>query len=147
MDIETIKKLREQTGAGVMDASKALEEASGNYDNAVELLKAKGVEKAAKKSDREIKAGKIFSYVHSGRVGALLKLGCETDFVAKNDAFVLLGNDIVMQIVSMGPENIEELLEQDFVKDTSRKIKDLISDTVSKTGENITIVEFSHLSV
>ncbi|MDQ5981345.1 MAG: elongation factor Ts [Patescibacteria group bacterium] len=147
MDIETIKKLREQTGAGVMDASKALEEAGGNYDKAVEILKAKGVEKAAKKSDREIKAGKVFSYVHSGRVGALLKLGCETDFVAKNDAFVSLGNDIVMQIVSMGPENIEELLEQDFVKDTSRKIKDLISDTVSKTGENITIVEFNHLSV
>lgn len=147
MDIETIKKLREQTGAGVMDASKALEEAGGNYDKAVEILKAKGVEKAAKKSDREIKAGKVFSYVHSGRVGALLKLGCETDFVAKNDAFVSLGNDIVMQIVSMGPENIEELLEQDFVKDASRKIKDLISDTVSKTGENITIVEFNHLSV
>lgn len=147
MDIELIKKLREQTGAGVMEAKNALEQSNDDFDKAVEFLKAQGLAKAAKKSDREIKSGRIFSFIHSGRVGALLKLGCETDFVAKTDDFEKLGNEIAMQIASMAPENIEELLKQDYVRDSSMTINDMIANVVAKIGENITVVEFSRLDV
>lgn len=145
--IEEIKKLREETGAGVMDAKKALEDASGNFDAAKELLKQKGVERAAKKAEREIKAGNIFSYVHAGRVGALVKIGCETDFVAKNEAFIKAGNEIAMHVAAMQPSSVEELLEQDYIRDSSKKIKDLITDLVSKTGENVILADVSYLAL
>jgi elongation factor Ts len=148
MDINTIKNLREETGAGVMEAKKALEEANNDVAKAKEILKAKGVEKAVKKSDREIKSGRIFSYVHAtGTVGSIIKLGCETDFVAKNDEFIKLGNEIAMQAAAMDPQNVEELLEQDYIRDSSKKIRDLITAAVSKTGENITLAEISRLAL
>jgi elongation factor Ts len=150
MDINTIKTLREETGAGVMDAKKALEESNGDLEQAKKILQEKGVERAEKKSDREIKAGRIFSYIHStGTVGSLVKLGCETDFVAKNEEFTKVGNEIAMQYAAMGSENttIEELLDQDYIRDTSKKIKDLITAAVSKTGENITLAEVTRFSI
>lgn len=150
MDINAIKNLREETGAGVIDAKKALEEANGDIEKAKELLKAKGVERAGKKSDREINAGKVFSYIHStGTVGSLIKLGCETDFVAKNDEFTKVGNEIAMQVAAMGSDEltIEELLEQDYIRDTSKKIKDLITGAISKTGENITLAEITRYAI
>jgi elongation factor Ts len=145
--IEEIKQLRDETGAGVMDAKKALEESNGDVAKAKEYLKQKGLERAAKKADREIKAGLIFSYIHAGRVGALVKLGCETDFVAKNEAFVKTGNEIAMHVAAMQPESIEVLLEQDYIRDSSKKIKDLVTDLISKTGENIVLAEVSFLSI
>lgn len=150
MDINIIKNLREETGAGVMDAKKALEDAAGDVEKAKELLRAKGVERASKKSDREINAGKVFAYIHStGTVGSLIKLGCETDFVAKNDEFTKVGNEIAMQVAAMGTEDltIEDLLEQDYIRDTSKKIKDLITEAVSKTGENITLAEITRFAI
>ena len=145
--IEEIKKLREETGAGVMDAKKALEDSNGDFTQAKEYLKQKGVERATKKADREIKAGLIFSYIHAGRVGSLVKMGCETDFVAKNEAFVKTGNEIAMHVAAMQPQSVEELLEQDYIRDSSKKIKDLITDLVSKTGENIVLAEISYLTI
>lgn len=148
MDIETIRKLREQTGAGVMEAKKALEETSGDLNKAIEYLKSKGVEKAAKKAEREIKAGRVFSYIHgTGKVGSIVKLGCETDFVAKNEEFEKLGNEIAMQATAMGMESVENLLEQDYIRDSSKKVKDLITAVISKTGENITLVEAVRLEI
>lgn len=148
MDINTIKQLREETGAGVMEAKKALEESNNDYEKAKQILKAKGVEKAEKKSEREIKAGRVFSYIHgNGRVGALVKLGCETDFVAKNEEFEKLGTEIAMQVAAMAPQNVEELLDQDYIRNSSQKIKDLVTDVVSKTGENITLLDISRLEV
>ncbi len=150
MDINIIKNLREETGAGVMDAKKALEESGGDVEKAKQILQEKGVERAAKKGDREIKAGRIFSYIHStGTVGTLVKLGCETDFVAKNEEFTKLGNEIAMQYAAMGSENttVEELLEQDYIRDSSKKIKDLVTGAVSKTGENITVAEVTRFSL
>jgi len=148
MDIAIIKKLREETGAGVMDAKKALEDASGDLVKAKELLKAKGLEKAQKKADREIKSGKVFTYIHGeGRVGSIIKLGCETDFVAKNEEFVKLGNEIVMQVAAMNPENIDDLLEQNYIREASKQVKDLLTDAIAKIGENITIVEIYRLAV
>jgi len=146
--IDLIKKLRDETGAGVMDAKKALEKSADDFEKAKSYLKEKGIEKAAKKSDREIKAGKIFAYIHGeGTVGAIAKLGCETDFVAKNDEFVKLGNEIAMQIAAMKPESVEGLLEQDYIRDPSKKVNDLITEAVSKIGENITIVDIACFEV
>jgi elongation factor Ts len=142
-NLETIKKLREETGAGVIDAKKALEESNGDYNKAKELIKARGIEKAEKKSEREIKAGRIFTYVHgNGKVGAMVKLGCETDFVAKNDEFSKLGNEIAMQVAAMAPDSLESLLSQDYIRNSSLTIKDLITESISKTGENITLIEY-----
>jgi len=148
MSLEDIRKLREETGAGVMDAKKALEEASGDMEKAKDILKTKGLKKAAKKSEREIKEGRVFTYVHGeGRVGAMLKLGCETDFVAKNEKFAELGSNIVMQIAAMAPESKEELLEQPYIKDSKKKVSDLLSDAISTIGENITIEDFARLEI
>lgn len=147
MNIEDIKKLRELTGAGVMDARKALEESNGDIEKAKEYLKNKGVERAQKKADREIKAGSIFSYIHGSTVGSLVKIGCETDFVAKNEEFMKLGGEVAMQVAAMNPENVEELLEQDYIRDASKKMKDLVTEVISKTGENIVIAEFTRYSL
>ncbi len=148
MDLKDVKKLREETGAGVMDAKKALEDANGDFEKAKDLLKEKGLKKAAKKSEREIKEGRIFTYTHGeGRVGAMLKLGCETDFVAKNDEFEKLGSNIVMQIAAMNPESKENLLEQSYIKDSSKTVSTLISDAIAKIGENIVIEDFARLEI
>jgi elongation factor Ts len=147
MDIKQIKKLRELTGAGVMDAKTALESNGNDFDKAVQYLKAKGIEKAAKKSEREIKAGRIFSYIHGGRVGALVKVGCETDFVAKNAEFEKLGNEVAMQVAAMGVTDIAALLAEPYIRDASKTIEDLVTDTISKIGENITIVEVVRLEI
>ncbi len=147
MNIDDIKKLREATGAGVMDAKKALEDSNNDFEKAKEYLKSKGLERAQKKSEREIKAGAVFSYIHGGKVGALVKLGCETDFVAKNDEFVKIGTEIAMQVAAMAPENVEELLEQDYIRDSSKKVRDLVTDLVSKTGENVVVAEISRLAI
>lgn len=148
MDLESIKKLREETGAGVMDAKSALDQSNGNIEKAKEILRAKGLEKAGKKSDREIKAGRVFSYIHgAGKVGAIVKIGCETDFVAQNEELGKLGNEIAMQVAAMSPESVEALLEQPYIRESSKTIKDLLSEVISKTGENITIIETKRLEV
>lgn len=144
MDIKTedIKKLREETGAGVVDCKKALKEAEGDYDKAVEVIKEKGVAIAKKKSDRETGAGAIKSYIHGNRVGALLELRCETDFVTKSEPFQELAHEIAMQIASMNPEDPEELLEQEYIKDPEKTIEDLITETITEVGENISVKRF-----
>ena len=106
--LETIKKIREQTGAGVIDIKKALDEANGKEDDAIKILKKKGLEKADKKSDRNAGEGVIATYVHTnGKVAALVKVLCETDFVAKNEEFQSLAKDIAMQVVAMNPKSVD----------------------------------------
>lgn len=139
---EDIKKLREETGAGVMDAKKALEEAGGDVNKAKEVLKAAGVEKAEKRAERVTAQGVIETYIHAGRVGAMVELNCETDFVARTDEFKNLAKEISMQIASMDPKDVEELVNQDYIREPSKKIKDLVTDTIAKTGENVQIKRF-----
>lgn len=130
-----IKKLREETGAGVMRVKNVLNEVKGDEKKALEILKKEGFEKVAKRGGRETKQGKVFTYTHhTGHVGVLVELFCETDFVARNDLFENLGKDLVLQVASMGEKNIEK---QDFVKDPSKKVSDLIKEVIAKTGENI----------
>ena len=144
---ELILKLRSETGAGVMDAKNALAELSGDYDKAkAELLKL-GLAKAAKKADRQVTAGLVESYIHTGRVGALVKISCETDFVAKTDEFKLLAKEVAMQVSAMDPENVEELLKSAYIRDSKKSVEDLIKETIAKVGENIQVSEFSRFEI
>ncbi|MCZ2111886.1 MAG: translation elongation factor Ts [Dehalococcoidia bacterium] len=155
---EQIKALREETGAGVMDAKRALEEAGGDAKKAKDILREKGVAAAAKRSDRETSNGVVESYIHAGgRIGVLVELNCETDFVANTEDFRALARSIAMQVAAMNPavvnpedrtaahEGSDEevcLVKQPFIRDASRTIGDLIHDTVAKTGENVRVRRF-----
>ena len=145
--IDQIKKLREKTAAGVMECRKALEETKGDEKKAEELLKKWGIEKSAKKADRETKAGLIESYVHAGKVGVLLELLCETDFVARTDDFKHLAHEVCLQIASMNPKDVKILLSQEYIRDPKMKIEELVKQTIGKLGENITLSRFTRLAL
>lgn len=142
LNTDQIKELRAKTGAGVMDAKTALEESNGDVAKAEEWLKQKGLASAAKKSQRETKQGLVDAYIHNGRIGVLLEINCETDFVARTDDFKQLCHDVALQIASMEPESVKALLEQDFIKDPSQTILDLVKGAIAKIGENIVINRF-----
>ncbi len=138
--MDQIKQLREETGAGIMDVRKALTESNGDLKAAREWIEKKGLKRAAEKSDRSTEAGYVFSYVHfNGKVGSLVKLACETDFVAKTEDFQNLGKEIAMQAASMKPESVEELMKQDYLRDSSKTIEGMIKALSGKTGENIRV--------
>ena len=139
---EDIQRLREITSAGVMNCKKALEEAGGDFDKALELIREKGIIIAEKKSSRKTGAGVLESYLHNNRVGVLLELRCETDFVVRSEPFKELTHELVMQIAAMNPENVEKLLEQPYIKNESVTISELIKQTVAKVGENIQVEKF-----
>ncbi|OGG06035.1 translation elongation factor Ts [Candidatus Gottesmanbacteria bacterium RIFCSPHIGHO2_02_FULL_40_24] len=146
--IDRIKKIRELTGYGIMDCRKALEEAAGDEKKAVELLNIWGIEKSAKKKDRETKAGLIQSYIHGeGKIGVLIELLCETDFVARTDDFKNLAHELCLQISSMNPKDIKELLKQEYIRDTGLTIGDMIKQTIGKLGENITVSRFVRMQL
>lgn len=147
LNIDDIKRLREETGAGIADCREALEEAKGNFEKAKEVLKTKGLDKASSKSGREVKAGLVETYSHNGKVGVLVELLCETDFVAKTEDFKTLAHEIVLQIASMAPENVEELLKQEYIRDNSQTIDSLIKAAVAKLGENIQIGRISRIAL
>lgn len=138
-----VAKLRESTGAGVMDAKNALAEAKGDSAKAAELLKQRGLDKAAKKSERETGEGVIHSYIHGGgTVGVLLELSCETDFVARNDDFKTLANDLALQIAASDAADPDTLLKEAFIKDPDQTVEDVIKAAVAKLGENIQLKRF-----
>ena len=148
MTIDDIRKLREETGVGVMDARKALEESKGDIKKAGVWLKKNAVAKALKKADRTTGDGAIFSYVHqTGKVSAMVKLGCETDFVARTDDFQKLGKELAMQIASMNPKDIDGLCGQDWIRDNKKKIKQIIDEVIAKVGENVKVVEFTRMEI
>jgi elongation factor Ts len=190
---EQIKELRERTGAGLLDCKKALIENNGDLEKSTNFLREKGLAKASKKAERATKEGRIVSYLHSnGKIGVLLELNCETDFVAKNEEFEVLGKEICMQVAASSPlyitpeevpaEIIESekkilrsqllaegkkeeildkiipgklnsyysencLLEQQYIKDNKKLIKDVIKEAISKFGENITIGRFTRYQI
>ncbi len=188
-----VKELREKTGAGMMDCKKALQEADGDFEKAIELLRKKGIAKAAKRADREANEGVVMAYIHPGsKLGALVEVNCETDFVAKTDDFQEFAKNIAMHIAASNPlavsreeldptllekekeiyreqalasgkpEHIVEkivegrlekyysevcLLEQPYVKDPDKTIKDLLTETIAKVGENINIKRFARFRI
>jgi len=146
--LDTLKKLREETQAGVADCKNALVDAGGDYKKAKELLKERGIEKAAKKGDRETAAGLIESYVHAGgKVGVLVEIRCETDFVAKNDAFKTLAHELALQIAAMEPKDVNELLTSPYIRDPKTTMQDLVKQTIATIGENITITQFTRMQL
>lgn len=140
---EEIKALRDETGLSIMECKKALDEAGGDKDKAIAILKEKGASIAAKKGDRTLGAGAVVAYIHaSGTIGVMTELACETDFVGKNPEFKAVAHDIAMHIAAMNPADVEELLAQDFIKDPSKKISDLVNGAVQKFGERTEVSRF-----
>lgn len=144
-----VQALRSETGAGVMDVKKALLDAAGDAGKAKALLDERGLAKAAKKGEREASEGIVHAYIHgNGRIGVLLELNCETDFVARNAEFTGLATDLAMHIAAMnplvvdGPDAEASLLKQPFIKDPSRNVEDVIKALIAKLGENITVSRF-----
>jgi len=139
-DIKLLKKLRDETGVSFSVCKKALEESKNNLVDAKKLLTKWGADKAASKADRKTGAGAIFSYVHHNKkVASLVEVKCETDFVSGNKEFQTLGQELAMQVASLSAEKVEELLDQEYVRDPSKKVSDLIKEAVLKFGENIVI--------
>jgi elongation factor Ts len=148
IDAEAIKRLKEETGAGVMDAKNALEEAGNDYETAKQALIAKGLAKAETKSERVTRDGLVYSYIHSGgKVGSMVLLACETDFVAKTEDFRKLCHEIALQVATEEYEDVNQLIESEYIRDGSKKVSDLIKETIAKVGENIELKEFARFSV
>lgn len=171
---DQVKQLREKTGAGIMDSKRALQEADGDMVKAESLLKAQGLARAGKKGGREALQGVIEPYVHGqGRIGALVEVNCETDFVARTPEFKQLAHDIAMQVAAMNPRYVASddipdsdkdkmaadfgsldeaikqtvLLEQPFIRDGKVTINDLVKSGIAKLGENIQITRFSRFEL
>jgi elongation factor Ts len=143
IDYKKLKQLREDTGVSFSLCKKALEETKNNIERSKKLLSKWGVEKANDKQSRETKQGAIFSYVHHNKkIAVLVEIVCETDFVGKNKDFQTLGTEIAMQIASVRVNNVDELLSIEYMRDSSKKISDLIKDAILKFGENIKISRF-----
>ncbi len=163
ISVTQIKDLREKTSAGVIECKNALLEAEGNIDKACQILQERGLATAEKKKGRETSQGMIDAYIHAGgRIGAMVELNCETDFVAKTKEFRDLAHNLALQIAASSPqflapedaqgENcpaLEEvcLLEQPFIKDESKKIKDLVTEVAAKMGENVKIKRFARFEL
>lgn len=140
VSVEQIKSLREKTGLGIHDVKHALEEAGGNEEKAMAILKEKGLSTVAKKASRSTNQGLIDTYIHgAGRIGAMVEVNCETDFVARTDDFKYFVHEIALQVASMNPENVDELLDQPYFRDPSKTVKDLLTDIIAKLGENMKI--------
>ena len=193
IDAKLVMELRQKTGAGMMDCKKALLESNGSLENAIDHLRKTGITKAEKKGTRQTKEGLIYSYIHAGsRLGVLLEINCETDFVGKTDGFSELAHNIAMQIAATNPlslnkESLDEsivnrernifkgqaesqgkpekiiekmiegrmqkffqescLLEQTYIKDPDKKVKDLITESIATLGENISINRFIRFAI
>jgi len=142
MDMEKVKALREKTGAGVMDVKKALDDAKGDEKEAEKLLAKRSVEIVAKKSERATSQGLIESYVHLGKIGVLVELNCETDFVARNDEFKAFAHEVALQAATTEAKDVQGLLKEFYFKDTTKTTQDLLNEAIAKTGENIKIKRF-----
>ena len=158
---EQIKELRARTGAGIMDCKRALEETEGDIAAAQAILKQRGLAKAEKKAHREVRQGLVESYIHpGGRIGALVEVNCETDFVAHTDEFKKLACDLTLQVAAMDPSFIGSddvpqevdpsqvcLLHQPFIRDPQKTVQDIITETIAKVGENIRVRRFARFEL
>jgi elongation factor Ts len=139
IDMSLVKKLREQTGVGILECKKAIGEANNNFEKAIELLRKKGFEKAKSKASRATNQGAIGSYIHSNnKVGVLLELGCETDFVAKNEDFLALQKEICLQIAAMSPQYISE---NDIPQQVIEKEKEIYREQMKNSGKPDNVLE------
>jgi elongation factor Ts len=160
--LDLIKELRERSGGGVMDCKRALEATGGNIDKAVAYLQEQGIASAAKKANRETSQGLIDSYIHAGRIGAIVEVNCETDFVARTEDFKTLVHEIAMHVAAANPQYLtaddipagtegkpEELalMEQPYIRDAGKSVRQLVQETIGKTGENIQVRRFTRFEL
>ena len=159
----SIKELREQSGAGIMDCRKALLEAGGDMEKALDILKQRNLLLVEKKAKRSTTQGLVEAYVHTGgRIGSLVELNCETDFVGRTDEFKVLAHELAMQVTALCPQFISEeeipegdnvepqaacLLLQPYIKDPTKTIQDIINETIAKTGENVKVNRFARFEL
>lgn len=166
---DDIKRLREETSCGIIDCKKALEESKGDFNKAKEILRKRGLEMATKKADRVAKEGRVESYVHNNKIGVLVEVNCETDFVARNEDFMKFSKDVAMHIAAMSPKYLKKedvpadvlakeadqnafikancLLSQAFIKDAGKSIGDLLNELIAKIGENIQINRYVRFKI
>ncbi len=148
IDVKLIKKLRDETAASIADVRIALEETNGDYKKALIWLKQHGMEKAEKKADRKTSQGLIEAYIHqNGKVGVLVEILCETDFVARTDDFKRLAHEVAMQVAAMNPKNVDTLLKQEYIRDGSVTIEQLVKQTIGILGENIVIKQITRFEI
>jgi elongation factor Ts len=145
--VPDIQKLRDLTGAGVMECKKALAEAGGDFEKAKAIIHERGLVKVEKRADRETGAGLVESYVHNERIGVLVEVRAETDFVVRSEPFRHLAHELVLQISAMAPKNVEELLKQPYIKDESKTIDDLVKDVIARVGENVRVNKFYRIEI
>lgn len=139
---DDIKKLRELTSAGISDIKEALDAAGGDTDSALKILKEKGASIAAKKANRTTEQGLVEVYAHMGRIGAMVEVNCETDFVARNPEFKELAHELVLQVASLDSDELEDLLAMGLIKEPSKTVQELITEKIAKLGENIKVRRF-----
>ena len=163
ISVDAIKALRSTTGAGIMDSKRALEAADGDTKKAEEILRQQGIASAAKKANRATNQGLVESYIHSGgRIGAIVEVNCETDFVARTGDFKELAHNLAMQVAAMSPSYVDEsdapdrhetddiqdcLMQQPYIRDPSMTVHDLVKETVGKLGENVRVRRFTRFSL
>ncbi|MEK7110491.1 MAG: translation elongation factor Ts [Patescibacteria group bacterium] len=145
-DTNLVQKLREITGAGVMDCKKALNDAKNDIEKAKALIMERGLAKVEKRAGRETGAGMVKAYVHNDRIGVIVELRAETDFVVRSDPFQELAREVAMQISATAPENVEALLKQPYIRDESKTVEQVIGEVIARVGENIRIASFARLS-
>lgn len=146
--IDQIKKIREETQLPLSDIRAALEETEGNEAAAKKILLEKSRDRAEKKKSREAGDGMVFTYVHQGgKVGVMLDLRCETDFVARTEVFQNLGKELCLQIASMDPQSTEELLEQEYVREPEKKVSDMVGEASGTLGEHVKVEKFVRYSI
>jgi len=142
-----IQKLRQVTGAGVMECKKAMEEAGSDYEEALKLIHRRGQVKADKRSKRETGAGMIESYVHNNRIGVLVDVRAETDFVVRSTDFRVLAKELAMQVAAENPKDINDLLKQPYIREESKSVEAVIKSVAAKVGENIVLKNFTRLEI
>jgi len=148
IDPKEVQRLRAETNAGVMDCKRALEDAQGDFEKAKGLLKERGLASLQKKSGREAKEGTVASYIHAGgRVGAIVEIASETDFVSRSAEFQKLAQEVAMHVAAMDPKDVAELLGQDYIRDASKKVNDLVTTLAASVGENVSIRRFQRFAL
>ena len=146
--IELVKKLRKQTGAGIMECKKALENSKGNLEKAKKIIEKEGIAKAKKRADKKTAEGYVATYTHNtGKVGVIVEVLCESDFVSRSDQFRSLTKNLCLQIAAMEPKTVKELKAQDYIREPEKTISDLLKATIAKFGENIKINRFERFEI
>lgn len=146
--LSKVKSLREETGLGIMEVKKALMEAKGDIKKAKAFLKKSGLKKLAKRDGKETGEGQVFAYIHpDGSVGSLVKVLCETDFVAKSDGFIKLCKELAMQVASMNPKDTKDLLKQKYIRDSKKSVNDLVEESAITFKEKVVVKDIVRLEL